>query len=78
MTTDRSHHAEHLSHSQNLAKPKDFGDICEKLLPDLYVLSLVTVVMLFDGSKISTSVLCRIPQGTFIQSLVSIGHVVSD
>ena len=34
--------------------------------------------MLFNGSKIPTSVLCTIPQGTFKVSLVPIGHVVSE
>ena len=34
--------------------------------------------MFFDGSKLPTSVLWRIPQGTFILSLVPIGQVVSD
>ena len=47
-----------------MAKPNAFGDVCEKLL--------------FDGSKISMSVLGRIPKGTFIPSLVPIGLVVSE
>ena len=34
--------------------------------------------MFFDGSKIPTSVLRRIPQGTFIPSFVPIGQVVSE
>ena len=34
--------------------------------------------MFFDGQKIPTSVLCRIPQGTFIPSLVTMGKVVSE
>ena len=38
---------------------------------------LVMTAMLFDVSEIPTSVLCRIPQGTFVLSLVSIGEVVS-
>ena len=31
-----------------------------------------------DRSKIQTSVLCRIPKGTFLPSLVPIGEVVSE
>ena len=54
------------------------GYICEKLLSDPYVLLLVTAAKFyFDGSKIRTSVLCRITQRTFIPSLVPIGPVVS-
>ena len=45
-TTDRSHHVEHLP-SQNLAKPNGFGEICEKLLSDPYVLFSVTAAMFF-------------------------------
>ena len=37
-TTDRSHHAEYFYPRQNLAEPNCFGDICEKLLSDPYVL----------------------------------------
>ena len=37
---------------------------------------LVTVAMFFHGSKIPTTVLCKVPQGTFKQSLVLIGQVV--
>ena len=59
-------------------KPNGFGDICEKLLSEPYVLFLVTAAMFFDPSKISTSVLCSTPQGTFIPSLISIGQVVSE
>ena len=33
------------------------------------------VAMYFDGLKIPTCVLCTIPQGTFIPSLVSIGQI---
>ena len=61
-----------------LAKPDDFGDIYEKLLFDPYVVFLVTVAMFVDESKIPTSVLSRIPQGTFIPSLVLISQVVSE
>ena len=64
---------------QSLANPNGFGDICEKLLSDLYVLSFfLTAVMFFDGWKVPTSVLCRIPQETFIPGLVLIGQVVSE
>ena len=44
-----------------------------------YVLFLVTTAMFFDRSKIPSPVVCRIPQGTFITSLVPIAqiHVVS-
>ena len=55
-----------------------FGDICEKLLSDPYVLILVMAAMFSDRSKIPMTVLCRIPQGTFIPSLVTIGQVVSE
>ena len=37
---------------QDLAKPNSFGDICEKLLSDPYVLLLLTAAMFFDRSKI--------------------------
>ena len=37
---------------------------------------LVMVAMFFDSPKFPTSVLCRIPQETFIPSLVPIGQVV--
>ena len=81
MTKDRFHYAEdfylHLVY-QNLPKPNGFGDICKKLMSDPYVLFLVTVAMFFDRLKIPTSVLCRIPQGTFIPSLVPIGQVESE
>ena len=50
----------------------------EKILSDPYVLFLVMAVMFFDRSKIPKSVLCRIPQGTFIPSLIPIGQVVSE
>ena len=63
---------------QNLAKPKGFGDICETLLPDPYVLFLVTEAMFFDGSNISTLMLCRISKGTFKLSLVAISQAVSE
>ena len=55
-------------------------DICEKLLSDPYVLFLVTgnSSQFFDESKIPTSVLCRIPEGTFIPSLVPTGQVLSE
>ena len=36
------------------------------------------VAMFFDGSNIPTSVLCKIPQGTFIPTLVPIGQAVSE
>ena len=57
-----------------MAEPNGFGNICEKLLSGPYVLFSVTAAMFFDGSKITTSVLCTIPQGTFIP----IGQVVSE
>ena len=68
------------SYFKNLTKPNDFGDtcICEKLLSDPYVLFLVMAAMFFDKSKILTTVLCRIPQGSFMLSLVSYGKVVSE
>ena len=40
------------------------------------MLFLVTAAMFFDASKIPTSVLCTIPQGTFKPSLVLIGAIV--
>ena len=43
-----------------------------------YDLFLVTAAMFFDRSKILTTVLCLIPQQTFIPSLVPIGKVVSE
>ena len=61
-----------------MARHNGFVDICEKLLSDTYVPFLVTVAMFFDGSKIPTSVLCKIPKGTFIPSLVPIGQVVTE
>ena len=61
-----------------MAKPNGFGDKYEKLLSDLFVLFLVTMAMFFDGSKIPTSVLCRIPQGILIRSLVPMGQIVSE
>ena len=67
-----------ISPYQNSAKLNGLGNIYEKLLSDPYVLFLVTVAMLFDGSKIPTLILCRIPQGTFKLSLVQIGQVVSE
>ena len=39
---------DHFSKWNNLAKPNGFGDICEKLLSDPYVLFLVTSAMFFD------------------------------
>ena len=54
-----------------------FRDKYEKPPSDRYVLFLVMTVMFFDGLKIPTSVLCRLPQGTFIPSFVPIGQVVS-
>ena len=63
---------------QNLVKPNGFGDICKNLLSDPYVLFSVTVAMFFSESKIPTSILCRIPQGTFITSLIPIRHIVSE
>ena len=78
MTADRSRHAKHFCSNQNLPKPNGFGDICEKQLSDPSVLFLVTAAMFFDRSKIPTSVLCRIPQGTFIPNLFPIGLVVSE
>ena len=68
----------HFSKWKNLAKPYGFGDICEKLMSDPYVLFLVMAAMFFDESKIPTSILCRISQETFIPSLVLIGPVVSE
>ena len=49
---------------QNLAKPNNFGDICEKLLSDPCVLFLVPTA--------------KIPKGTFILSLVPVGQVMSE
>ena len=43
-----------------------------------YVLFSVTVTMFLDRSKIPTGVLCRIPQETFVTSLVLIDQVVSE
>ena len=57
-----------------MAKPNSFGDICEKLLSDPYVLFVVTAAI----PKIPTSVLYRIPQGTFIPRLDPIGQVVRE
>ena len=37
-TTNRSHLAEHFSLCHNLATPNGFGDICEKLLSEPYIL----------------------------------------
>ena len=51
LARDRSHHAEHLYPCQNLAKPNCFGDICQKLLSDPYVLFLATAATFFDESK---------------------------
>ena len=51
MIRDRSHHAEHFYPCQNLAKPKGFGDICEKLLSDPYVLFLVNGGHVFQRIK---------------------------
>ena len=67
-----------MSYRNNLAKLNGFGDTCEKLLSDPFVLFLVTAAMFFDGSKIPTTVLCTIPQGTFIPSSVPLGQVVSE
>ena len=63
---------------QDVANLNSLGDICKKLLSDLHVLFLVRAAMFFDGSKISKSVLCRIPQGTLVSSLVSNDEVVSE
>ena len=63
---------------QNLVKPNGFGDICEKLLSDPYVLFLVKVAMFFDESKIPTSSQYRMPQETFTSCLVLISQVVSE
>ena len=46
------------------------------LLSSPYALFLVKAATFFDGSKIPTSVLCMIHQGTFMPSLVQIGQVV--
>ena len=62
----------------NFAKPNGFGNTCEKLLSDPYVLFLVMVAMFFNRSKILISVLCMTPQGTFIPSLVPIGQEVTE
>ena len=78
MTRDRSFHAEHFYSSQNLGNPNDLGDIYEKLLSDPYFLFLVTAAMFFDESNIPKTKLCKIPQETFIPSLVSIGQIVSE
>ena len=61
-----------------MAKPNGYGDIYDKIPSDPYVLFLVTTVIFFNGSKIPTSVLCRIPKGTFMPSFVPIGQVVSE
>ena len=61
LTTHRSCHAEHFYYDKNFAKPKGFEDIYEQLLSDPYFQFLVTAVILFNGSKIPTSFLCRIP-----------------
>ena len=61
-----------------MAKPNGFGDICKKLLSDPYVLFLETAAIFLDESQIPKSVLCRIPQGTFIPSSILIGRVVSE
>ena len=77
MTADRSHHSENFFPCQNIAKPYSFGDICEKLLSDPYVLFLVKAAMFLDGSNIPTTFLWKIPQETFIPSLIQTGQVVS-
>ena len=61
-----------------MAKPNGFGDICEKLLSDPYVLFLVMAAMFFDVSKILTPILCRIHQGIFVPSLVSTEQIMSE
>ena len=78
MTTDRFRHAEHFYLFQNLAQHNGFGDISEKLLSVPYVLFLVMAAMFLTDQKSSHQLLCRIPQETFISSLVSIGQVVSE
>ena len=55
-----------------------FGDMCENLLSDPYVLFLETAAFFFDGSQIPTLFPCRVPPETFIPSLVLIGKVVSE
>ena len=47
---------------QNLVKPNGFGDICEKLLCDPYVLLLVTAAMFSHNSKIPPSVCAGYPK----------------
>ena len=47
-------------------------------LSDPYVIFLVTAAMFFNGSRIPPLVLFKIPQGTFITTLVYVGHVVSE
>ena len=64
--------------SQNLAKPNDFEDICEKTTVWPLCPILVTAAMLLNCLKIPTYPLCRIPQGTFMPSLVPISQVVSE
>ena len=52
-------------------------DICgKKLQSDPYFLFLKTAALFFDGSQIAAPVLCRMPHGTFISSLVLFGPVV--
>ena len=47
-------------------------------MSDPTVLFLVTVAMFFSGSKMPTSVLCRIFLKTFIPNLVLVGQVMSE
>ena len=55
-----------------------FGDMCEKLLSDPKCSIFRNGGHVFDGSEIPTSILCRIKQGPFMQSLVPISQVVSE
>ena len=64
MTTDRSHHAEYLNPMSELASPKGFGDICEKLV----VWPLCSI-----STNKKSPLQCH--AGTFIPSLVPIGQV---
>ena len=62
----------------HFTKPNCFRDIYEKLLSDTYVLFLVSSAIFFEGWKLHTQFLLRIPQGRFIPTLVLIGQVVSE
>ena len=78
MTADRSHHSEHFYLNKNWLNLTVLEVYVKKLLFDPYVLFSVMAAMFFDGPKIPTSVLCRIPHELFIPSLVPNGPVVSE